>query len=199
MRWLSIDWFSSLQCIVGYIPKVSRSARTIITQIGRAISGNLLSVYSLTWQISDFVYRSWSYSSLNLVFLCWQYQWIARHFGQAWVSKVILTCDKTIVHGDLLIDDKPKIKGRRQTWDRVSMAMWLGCPPLMQRERPSPIIPKTIIQIVQTASKHLGRSLAVWPDCITLHYKDSLGSIIGVEYCIPVPDFYLMQVKPKKY
>lgn len=46
--------------------------------------------------------------------------WIARHYGSHWASRLILTNDKTVVHGDFLIDDKPVIKGSMTpTWRRV--------------------------------------------------------------------------------
>ena len=49
----------------------------------------------------------------------------------------------------------------------------------------------------------MGRSLTVQPDCLKgrlvcgtgygdMHFKDLLGSIAKVGYCIPVPDFYLV-------
>lgn len=37
--------------------------------------------------------------------------WITENFGADYVSKVIITSDKTTVKGDILIDDKPKIVG----------------------------------------------------------------------------------------
>ena len=37
--------------------------------------------------------------------------WIIKHFGEKWVERMILTRDKTLVYGDILIDDKPKITG----------------------------------------------------------------------------------------
>ena len=44
---------------------------------------------------------------------------------------------------------------------------------------------------------HWGRSLAVQPDFIgningDMHFKDVMGSIARVGYCIPVPHFYLV-------
>ena len=33
--------------------------------------------------------------------------WIRKHLGDKWLDKVILCQDKTMVAGDLLIDDKP--------------------------------------------------------------------------------------------
>lgn len=44
--------------------------------------------------------------------VCFQYAWVERHLGPEFLDKVILTRDKTIVSGDILIDDKPDILGR---------------------------------------------------------------------------------------
>lgn len=35
--------------------------------------------------------------------------WIVKHYGSHWGSRLILTTDKTTVRGDVLIDDKPEI------------------------------------------------------------------------------------------
>ena len=40
-----------------------------------------------------------------------KYQWVEKYLGKSAVSQLMLTKDKTIVHGDILIDDKPLIKG----------------------------------------------------------------------------------------
>ncbi len=40
-----------------------------------------------------------------------KHAWIARHLGKRWTDKMILTRDKTLVRADILIDDKPEIKG----------------------------------------------------------------------------------------
>lgn len=46
--------------------------------------------------------------------------WVTRHYGSYWTSRVVLTNDKTIVHGDFLIDDKPAITGSMQpSWKHV--------------------------------------------------------------------------------
>ena len=37
--------------------------------------------------------------------------WIEKHFGKEFVNKIVITCDKTIVDADFLIDDKEFIKG----------------------------------------------------------------------------------------
>lgn len=38
-------------------------------------------------------------------------EWIGVHFGEEWTNRIILTSDKTMVHGDVLIDDKETITG----------------------------------------------------------------------------------------
>ncbi len=38
-------------------------------------------------------------------------EWIASHLGDAWVHRTILTRDKTLVQGDVLIDDNPRVAG----------------------------------------------------------------------------------------
>ena len=49
-----------------------------------------------------------------------KFEWIAEHLGQKWVERTILTRDKTLVHGDILVDDKPEITGiRKPTWKHV--------------------------------------------------------------------------------
>lgn len=40
-----------------------------------------------------------------------KFEWIEARFGHAWVDKIIMTRDKTVVWGDVLIDDKPHIQG----------------------------------------------------------------------------------------
>lgn len=44
-----------------------------------------------------------------------KYEWVERYFGSEFVnSRMIVTKDKTLVHGDLLVDDKPEVTGARQ-------------------------------------------------------------------------------------
>lgn len=46
--------------------------------------------------------------------------WVRAKLGSAWVDRVLITKDKTVVIGDYLIDDKPLIKGRLQpVWQQV--------------------------------------------------------------------------------
>lgn len=45
---------------------------------------------------------------------------IRKHFGDHWVRRTILANDKTFVHGDILIDDHPKIKGlHTPSWQQL--------------------------------------------------------------------------------
>lgn len=46
--------------------------------------------------------------------------WLNEHLG-SWARKnLILTADKTLVHADVLVDDKPVIKGRMTpSWERI--------------------------------------------------------------------------------
>ena len=49
-----------------------------------------------------------------------KYEWVERHLGADFVPLVILTRDKTLVHGDILVDDKPEITGARTpSWRHV--------------------------------------------------------------------------------
>uniref|UniRef100_A0A4X2KS30 5',3'-nucleotidase, mitochondrial n=1 Tax=Vombatus ursinus TaxID=29139 RepID=A0A4X2KS30_VOMUR len=40
-----------------------------------------------------------------------KYAWVEKHFGQEFLEQIVLTRDKTVVSGDLLIDDRPDITG----------------------------------------------------------------------------------------
>lgn len=46
-----------------------------------------------------------------MLLLSTQYRWVERHLGPQFVERIILTRDKTVVLGDLLIDDKDTIQG----------------------------------------------------------------------------------------
>lgn len=49
-----------------------------------------------------------------------KFEWVVRHLGQEYHDRVIITNDKTLVRGDLLIDDKPEIRGALvPTWEQV--------------------------------------------------------------------------------
>lgn len=46
--------------------------------------------------------------------------WMNEHIGQGWADRTIITKDKTLVRGDILIDDKPDIHGSMvPTWEQV--------------------------------------------------------------------------------
>lgn len=66
------------------------------------------------------------------VFICtsplstWQhcvgekFAWVEKHLGHEWTKCIIITKDKTLVRGDVLIDDKPNITGvMTPTWTHV--------------------------------------------------------------------------------
>ena len=40
-----------------------------------------------------------------------KYAWVEKHLGHPWTKRVILTKDKTLIRGDVLIDDKPHVTG----------------------------------------------------------------------------------------
>lgn len=46
--------------------------------------------------------------------------WVMRHLGKDWKKMLIFSKDKTIIHGDILIDDKPEIKGVKDpSWEHI--------------------------------------------------------------------------------
>lgn len=49
-----------------------------------------------------------------------KYHWITEHLGYEWTKRVIVTKDKTLIYGDILIDDRPEHKGLREpSWIHV--------------------------------------------------------------------------------
>lgn len=50
-----------------------------------------------------------------------KYKWVQKHIGRDWISKMILTSDKTLISGDLLIDDRHYITGTVSPppWDHI--------------------------------------------------------------------------------
>lgn len=38
--------------------------------------------------------------------------WVRRHLGESWSARTVITNDKTLVSGDVLIDDRPDVTGR---------------------------------------------------------------------------------------
>jgi 5'-nucleotidase len=49
-----------------------------------------------------------------------KYEWIDRYLGRKMVQRMILTKDKTLVRGDILVDDKPEVTGACEPeWEHV--------------------------------------------------------------------------------
>lgn len=49
-----------------------------------------------------------------------KYDWVERHLGRDWLERMIVTKDKTLVHGTILIDDRPDVHGvRAPSWEHV--------------------------------------------------------------------------------
>ena len=49
-----------------------------------------------------------------------KFAWVEEHLGKEWRGRLILASDKTLVHGDILIDDRPEVKGVAQpSWEHV--------------------------------------------------------------------------------
>ncbi|XP_066496743.1 5'(3')-deoxyribonucleotidase, mitochondrial isoform X2 [Tiliqua scincoides] len=50
-----------------------------------------------------------------------KYAWVEKHLGQEFLEQIVLTRDKTVVSGDLLIDDRPDIIGAEQSpsWEHI--------------------------------------------------------------------------------
>jgi len=40
-----------------------------------------------------------------------KFQWVEKHLGEEFTRKIILAKDKTVVRGDILIDDRPEVTG----------------------------------------------------------------------------------------
>lgn len=50
-----------------------------------------------------------------------KYEWVEEHLGLAWTERMVVTRDKTLVTGDVLVDDKPQVVGTLDspTWTHV--------------------------------------------------------------------------------
>ncbi len=49
-----------------------------------------------------------------------KHAWVYKLFGKAWLSKLILSTDKTLIHGDYFIDDQYDIHGIcKPTWELI--------------------------------------------------------------------------------
>lgn len=52
-----------------------------------------------------------------------KYGWVEEHLGVHWVGRMIVTRDKTLVRGDVLIDDKPRVVGALEpVWRHLLLA-----------------------------------------------------------------------------
>ncbi|GBG24503.1 5'3'-deoxyribonucleotidase, cytosolic type [Hondaea fermentalgiana] len=53
-----------------------------------------------------------------------KFAWVEKHLGKPWIKKIVLTKDKTVVNGRILIDDRPEIKGsvHPPPWEHVLFA-----------------------------------------------------------------------------
>jgi 5'-nucleotidase len=51
--------------------------------------------------------------------------WVRDHLGREFTSKVIITKDKTLVRGDVLVDDRPVVEGcLKPTWRQWLFDQW---------------------------------------------------------------------------
>ncbi len=49
-----------------------------------------------------------------------KYDWVEKNLGHGWTKRMIVTSDKTLVHGDYLIDDKPNPVGVKiPGWEHI--------------------------------------------------------------------------------
>jgi len=49
-----------------------------------------------------------------------KYHWVSKNLGYEWTKRMIVTKDKTLVFGDILIDDKPQHLGlKKPAWKHV--------------------------------------------------------------------------------
>ncbi|XP_014644729.1 PREDICTED: 5'(3')-deoxyribonucleotidase, cytosolic type [Ceratotherium simum simum] len=68
-----------------------------------------------------------------------KYRWVEKHLGPQFVERIILTSDKTVILGDLLIDDKDTIRGQEETpsWEHILFTcchnQHLALPPTRRR------------------------------------------------------------------
>lgn len=46
--------------------------------------------------------------------------WVSQHLGTEWTKCLVMTMDKTLVRGDVLIDDKPEVTGEwLPSWEHI--------------------------------------------------------------------------------
>ncbi|XP_041063354.1 5'(3')-deoxyribonucleotidase, mitochondrial-like isoform X2 [Carcharodon carcharias] len=64
-----------------------------------------------------------------------KYAWVEKHFGKEFLELIVLTRDKTLVTGNLLIDDKPDISGVEPypKWEHI---LFSACHNMHEQLRP---------------------------------------------------------------
>jgi len=83
------------------------------------VDGSLESIMELS-SLNEEVYICTSPLLKNPYCIQEKYEWINKYLGKGWNKKMILSPDKTLVQGDLLIDDKPHINGILQpSWEHI--------------------------------------------------------------------------------
>ncbi len=49
-----------------------------------------------------------------------KYHWVSKNLGYEWTKRIIVVKDKTLIYGDILIDDKPEHSGlKKPKWQHV--------------------------------------------------------------------------------
>lgn len=70
--------------------------------------------------IDAFVLTAPSLTSDNFCCHSEKIQWVDKHLGSFWTKRVVISKDKTLVRGHLLIDDKPEITGvMTPSWTQI--------------------------------------------------------------------------------
>ncbi|CAB1311956.1 unnamed protein product [Coregonus sp. 'balchen'] len=97
--WQSKDFFKELEPLPGGVQAVKEMAKMENTD-----------VFVCTSPIKHYIHCPYE-----------KYAWIEKHLGYDFLDQIILTRDKTVVTGDILIDDKPDILGvePNPTWEHI--------------------------------------------------------------------------------
>lgn len=97
--WESKDFFMDLEPLPGGVEAVREMAKMENTD-----------VFICTSPIKHYKYCTYE-----------KYAWVDKHLGHEFLEQIILTRDKTVVTGDILIDDKPDILGvePNPTWEHI--------------------------------------------------------------------------------
>lgn len=49
-----------------------------------------------------------------------KYEWVEEYLGSEWIKRMVVTLDKSLIDGDILIDDAPKVTvSRTPSWEQV--------------------------------------------------------------------------------